>query len=83
MGRIITLSMALVVTIGGTGVALAQTYGHHGPQAAQPARYVVRDDFGGRRSFVPPRYGRRRGMPPNPDAPAWSQLDPGLYYAGP
>ncbi len=77
MRRIITLSVAVVVTIGGTGVVLAQTYRHDGP------RYVVRNDFGGRRTFIPGYYGRRIGMPPNPDAPAWSQLDPGLRYVGP
>ncbi len=82
MGRIITLAMAVVMTIGGTGVAASQGLRQDGP-GARPARYSERSDFGGRRNFVPPGYGRRMGMPPNPDAPAWNQLDPGLHYVGP
>jgi hypothetical protein len=82
MGRIITLAMAVVMTIGGTGAAFCQTHRQDG-FGAQPARYSERGDFGARRSFVPPGYGRRMGMPPNPDAPAWNQLDPGLHYVGP
>ena len=83
MGRIITLSMAVLLTVGETGAALSGTLGQNGVAAARPARYLVRNHFGGGQIFVPPGYGRRMGIPPNPDAPGRSQLDPGLHYDTP
>jgi hypothetical protein len=67
------------MTIGGTGVVLSETV----KPAAQSAGYFVRDNFSGKRIFVPPGYGPPMGGPPNPNAPAKSQLDPGLRYIGP
>jgi hypothetical protein len=59
MGRIITLSMAVFMIVGGTGVVLSETVEPDSRQVAET-----------------------RGVP-NPDGPAWSQLDPGLHYVGP
>jgi hypothetical protein len=78
MRRIVTWSMAVLMTAGGAGFSLAETV-----EVARPARYVAHHAFSGRPVLVPPRYVRWMRMPPNPDAPAWSQLDPGLRYVGP
>jgi hypothetical protein len=59
MGRIMTLSMAVLMMVGGAGIALSET---------------VEPDSG--------QVAETRGVP-NPDAPAWRQLDPGLHYVGP
>lgn len=59
MGRIITLSMAVLMIVGGTGAVLSETVEPDSRQVAET-----------------------RGVP-NPDGPAWSQLDPGLHYVGP
>jgi hypothetical protein len=59
MGRIVTLSMAVLMIVGGTGAVFSETVNQDSVQVAQT-----------------------RGVP-NPDAPPWSQLDPGLHYVGP
>ena len=59
MGRIIALSIAGLMIVGGTGAVLSETVDHESGQVAQT-----------------------QGVP-NPDAPPWSQLDPGLHYVGP
>jgi hypothetical protein len=51
--------------------------------AEQPEGYFVRDNYRGKRIFVPPGYGPPMGGPPNPNAPARSQLDLVLRYIGP
>jgi hypothetical protein len=69
MGRMITLSMAVLMLISGANVALSETIRPNGSEAITPN--------GASPEYLPPR-----GIP-NPDAPARSQLDPGLHYVGP
>jgi hypothetical protein len=98
MGRIITLSMAVLMIVGGTGVVLSETVNQDSGQVAVPnpdaparsqldpgLQYVgpAGGNLRGEPVFVPPGYARSMGGVPNPDAPAWSQLDPGLHYVGP
>jgi len=75
--------MAVLMTVGGTGVVLSETVKQDGVAAAQPADHLVRDNSSDKRSLVPPGYAAPMAAPPNPDAPARSQLDPGLRYVGP
>jgi hypothetical protein len=94
MGRIITLSMAVLVIVGGTGVVLSETLNQNRgpvPNPDAPARSQLDpglhylgpagSNLRGEPVFMPPGYAW--GGIPNPDAPSWRQLDPGLHYVGP
>ena len=83
MGRIITLSLTVLMAVAGTGIGLSETATPDGAEAAQPARNVARNDFSDPQTFAPPGYALPMRAVPNPDAPARSQLDPGLHYVGP
>jgi CRISPR/Cas system-associated exonuclease Cas4 (RecB family) len=83
MGRIITLSFAVLATVAGTGIGLSESVSQDGVEAVQPARDLVRNDLSDRRTFAPAGYALPMRALPNPDAPARSQLDPGLHYVGP
>jgi hypothetical protein len=88
MGRMITLSMAVLMLISGPRVAFSETIRPNGSEAITPNGAEAAQSRGqsirerGNRNFVSPEYLPPRGIP-NPDAPARSQLDPGLHYVGP
>jgi hypothetical protein len=87
MGRVFTLSFAILLITGQTGVlapSLAQTRDHDpAPAAYAVAAYDVADGSYGQRIFVPRRYIAPTRCPPNPNGPGPTQLDPGLRYLGP
>ena len=83
MGRIITLSIAVLAIVGQTSVVRSKAAGESGERAPKPAAYAVADGFTSQRSFVPRRYGAPTRCAPNPNAPSIEELDPGLRYFGP
>jgi hypothetical protein len=82
MGRVFTLSFAVLLITGQAGV-LAQSPARSRDRDPAPAAYVVADGSYGQRNFVPRRYLAPTRCPPNPDGPGPTQLDPGLHYLGP
>jgi hypothetical protein len=89
MGRIITLSIAVLVMVGGAGVVLSEAVKQDDSEPVKQDSGQVdqtpdyRDNSSGKPIFAPPGYARPMGGVPNPDAPARSQLDPGLHHVGP
>jgi hypothetical protein len=88
MIRIISLSIVALMTVGVTNVVLSETLKQNGSETVKPdgAETIQENDEAvpaGQRLATPPTIARSMGGIPNPDAPARSQLDPGLHYVGP
>jgi hypothetical protein len=89
MIRIISLSIVALMTVGVTNVVLSETLKQDGSETVKPdgAETNQQENDGavpaGQRLATPPTIARSMGGIPNPDAPARSQLDPGLHYVGP
>jgi hypothetical protein len=82
MGRVFTLSFAILLITGQTGV-LAQSLAQNRNRDPAPAAYAMADGSYGKRIFVPRRYIAPTRCQPNPNGPGPTQLDPGLHYLGP
>jgi hypothetical protein len=90
MVRIISLSIVALMTVGVSNVVLSETLKQKGSETVKQdgAETIQQENDeavppAGRRPSTPPATARSMGGIPNPDAPARSQLDPGLHYVGP